>query len=265
MVFRVQVTYLFPGAVAHPLAVVAHVGGQAGCPFPARAPGGALAVAGVHRGHIGKLGRDLNQRLTNHHGHRVEVAGVGLQAQALRFQGDGAAPGKGVEQGRWVAVRRQADQVASGLQHLLVGGALPLHQGFDKVEQPLAGGVVRGGVLAARQLPAGLHEFGRRVGIVHEGSKDDGAAGGQRSARPPQVQGAGVAVADGFLAGAGFVDGFEGEGDLDEFFAVGHMCTFSGIGFQVRRSETSWVNRSAWVQTRRTVSQASVIFKVIFS
>jgi hypothetical protein len=34
-------------------------------------------------------------------------------------------------------------------------------------------------------------------------------------------------VADGFLAGAGGVDGFEGEGDFDEFLAVGHIISDS--------------------------------------
>jgi hypothetical protein len=45
--------------------------------------------------------------------------------------------------------------------------------------------------------------------------------GGQRMARLSQVQGGGVAVVDGFFAGAGGVDGFEGQGDFDEFFAEG--------------------------------------------
>ena len=41
--------------------------------------------------------------------------------------------------------------------------------------------------------------------------------GRQRPPRPPQVQRARVAVADGLLACASLVDGFEREGDLDEF------------------------------------------------
>jgi hypothetical protein len=63
-----------------------------------------------------------------------------------------------------------------------------------------------------------LHKFGRGVGVVgvvYEGGEDDGAAGGEGATRPPEVEGAGMAVADGFLAGAGDVDGFEGEGDFD--------------------------------------------------
>jgi len=74
-----------------------------------------------------------------------------------------------------------------------------------------------------------LDKFGRGggvVGIVHQRGKDDGAAGGQGPARPPEVQCARVAVADGFLAGAGLVDSFEGQGDFDQFFAVGHSSLY---------------------------------------
>ena len=111
-----------------------------------------------------------------------------FQAQALRFQRDRAAAGEGVEQGRRVAIGRQADQLAGGFEHLLIGGAFPQHQPLDEVEEALAGRVVLGGVLAARQDAARLHVGGWRggvVGVVHEGSEDHGTAGGQRPARPP--------------------------------------------------------------------------------
>ena len=38
-----------------------------------------------------------------------------------------------------------------------------------------------------------------------------------RAARPPQVQRAGVAVANGLFAGTGHVDVVQREGDFDEF------------------------------------------------
>jgi hypothetical protein len=40
------------------------------------------------------------------------------------------------------------------------------------------------------------------------------------------MQGAGVAVADGFLAGRLGVDGFEGQGDFDEFLAISHTVLY---------------------------------------
>src|SRR5690606_20247377 len=50
--------------------------------------------------------------------------------------------------------------------------------------------------------------------------------------RPPQVQGAGVPMPDGFFARAGLVDGFERQCDFDELFAVGHgRCSFQLVGF----------------------------------
>ena len=67
------------------------------------------------------------------------------------------------------------------------------------------------------------------VGIVHQRGENHGATGGQGPARPPQVQGAGVAVPDGFFAGAGRVDGFQGQGDFDEFFAMIHSRSPAGI------------------------------------
>jgi len=40
------------------------------------------------------------------------------------------------------------------------------------------------------------------------------------------VQRAGVAVPDGFLAGAGLVDGFQRQCDFDQFLAWGHRLLF---------------------------------------
>jgi hypothetical protein len=88
----------------------------------------------------------------------------------------------------------------------------------------LAGRVVVGSVFAFGQLAAGLDKLGRGrrvIRVIDQAGKDDGPAGGQRSPGPPQVEGAWVAVPDRFLAGAGFVDRFQGEGDFDQFFA-GH-------------------------------------------
>ena len=82
---RIQMPNFFLGAVAHPFAVVAHVGGQSGGPFPGAGAAHFGTVAGVHRRPVGKLGRDFNQGFVNHHRHRVQVAGVGFQAQPLRF------------------------------------------------------------------------------------------------------------------------------------------------------------------------------------
>jgi hypothetical protein len=47
-----------------------------------------------------------------------------------------------------------------------------------------------------------------------------------------------VAVADGFFAGAGLVDGFEGQGNFNEFFAGhgwGHLITAISLALMMKR------------------------------
>ena len=98
----------------------------------------AIRHSGVHRRLPGELWRDLDQGLVDQHGHRIEVAGVGLQAQALRLQRDGTAAGKRVEQRRGLAAGRVfADLGPRLFQQRLVVDILPLHQLPDQVEQPL--------------------------------------------------------------------------------------------------------------------------------
>ena len=92
--------------LAHPVAVAAHVLGQ-----PARAGPILVHLAGVARRGFGilrfrtdrraagELGRDLDHRLVDQHRHRVEVRGMGFQAQALGLQRDGTAAGEGVVEG----------------------------------------------------------------------------------------------------------------------------------------------------------------------
>ncbi len=131
---RVQMPDALPGLLAHPLAVVAHVRGQPGCPLPQpmtplssqwRGAGGEGPVSGVHGRLARELRRDFDQGLVDHHGHRVQVAGVGLQPQALGLQRDRPTPGEGVQQRRRVAPGAQPDQLARGLQDALVGRAFP--------------------------------------------------------------------------------------------------------------------------------------------
>jgi hypothetical protein len=61
--------------------------------------------------------------------------------------------------------------------------------------------------------------FGHGGRVVDELREDHRPAGGERPARPPQVQRARVAVADRLLACARLVDGIERQPDLDELAA----------------------------------------------
>ena len=116
-----------------------------------------------------------------------------------------------------------------------VAGALPLDEVFDEIEEAHARAVAFGlhifadvavrGEFAVAQVFAFGDEvrLGLRVfGVVDQGGEDDGAGGGERTARPPQVQGGWVAVADIFLAGAGVADGVQRQGDFDKFLGGGH-------------------------------------------
>ena len=66
-----------------------------------------LARLGVHRRLARELRRDLDHRLVDQHRHRVQVAGVALEPEPLRFERQRPAAGEGVvEGGQLVAVEQ---------------------------------------------------------------------------------------------------------------------------------------------------------------
>ena len=91
--------------------------------------------------------------------------------------------------------------VVGALEDVGVVAVFPFHQLADDIEQLLATDFSGFFVDAAPKALADLI-----AGIVHHLREDHGAGGGERPPRPPQVQGAGVAVADGFFARGGAVD-----------------------------------------------------------
>ena len=210
---------------AHPAAVIARIRRQ-----PSRAAPMLLdqltARFGIDRRLAGEARRDLDHRFADHHRDGVEVAGVRLQSQALRFQRDAAAAGERVEQRRRPAFRRDSYQLAGGSHGVLVGGVFPFDQPLDEVEEPHAGAVAFGvDVGALGQLAAGLGEVRVGmgvVGVVHQRGEDDGAGCRQGPPRPPQMQGGGVAVADGLFAGAGGVDGFQRQRHFNQLLGSRH-------------------------------------------
>ena len=196
---------------------------------------------------------------------------MGFEAEALRLQRQGAAAGERVvERGQLVAVEqlpgaRVAGVLRAGappalpdlgprpLQHLFVGGVLPLHEVFDELEQALALQLrrrlrqrrrrvrarlaIRRG-RSALELRLTLPEpplggpphlgvrqqhvdvLGRVVDHLRE---DDRTRRRERPARPPQMQRARVPVPDRLLARRRLVDGVERKGDLDELLAGTHQ------------------------------------------
>ncbi|MCY1526753.1 hypothetical protein D9M68_617930 [compost metagenome] len=219
------------GLRAHPRAVAAHVFGQSLRTRPVFAQLALLVTrqARPHRRATGEARRDFDHGLVDGDGHRVEVAGVAFQPKALRFQRQRAAARKGVVKGgqlvgveKFSGLRvalvqfadlspRAADFSAGALQHLLVVGVLPPHKVFDDLEQSLALGLCLFLVDAVAEAAALLV-----AGVVDHLREDHGPRRCQRTPRPPQVQRAGVAVADGFLSRSSDIDGIERQGDFDE-------------------------------------------------
>src|SRR5262249_35216453 len=105
------------------------------------------------------------------------------------------------------------DLLSRPLQYLFVRRVLPLYQLLDQSEKSLA-------FLLLRLF--GWKQIWVRRRIVHHLGENDCPRCCQRSSRPPQVQRAGVTVADGLLSRTGFVDCIQWQGNFDEFLLWGH-------------------------------------------
>ena len=125
---RVKMTDSAFGLVAHPLPVVADVLGEA---FSALIDV-LLVSAGMHGLHPRELRGDLDERLVDEHGQRVEIAGVSLQAEALRLQRDRPAARERVENRGELAAVTLADLLAGLAEQLLVIAVLPHHQSLHE-------------------------------------------------------------------------------------------------------------------------------------
>jgi hypothetical protein len=76
-----------------------------------------------HSGFTGKLRRNLDERLGDEHRHRVQVAGIGPQAEPLGFERDRPAAAEGIEYRRRVLGQEGIHDLRPGLhQHDLPGG-----------------------------------------------------------------------------------------------------------------------------------------------
>ena len=230
---RVEVADAFCRFVAHPVAIAAHALGEAARARPVLRHA-ALLFAGGQRADgadAGKARRDVEHGFVDHYRNGVEVAGVSGKAEALRFQRQRATTGKGVmECGQDVGVEEGGglrvffvecagfapafpDSIVGALEDVGVVAVFPLHQVADDVEEffpPVFG------FFFVDAAPEAFADFVAR--IVHHLREDHGAGGGQRPPRPPQVQGAGVAVADGFFARGSAVDVIQRQGDFNQFF-----------------------------------------------
>jgi hypothetical protein len=218
--------------VAHPLAVVAHVLGQAPRAPPLACEQCLLASRlGVHRRLAGEPRWDLNHRLVDEHRHRVQVARVGLEPQPLRLERQRAAAGERVMEGRELLAVEQLlcarmvdvlrarptpalpDLGPRALEHLLVGGVLPQHEVLDDLEETLA---------LLLLLLLGGEEVRKRRRVVHHLCEDHRPRRRHRPLSPPLVKRGRVAAIDEALSYGCLVDGFERQRHLDELLLVRH-------------------------------------------
>ena len=182
---------------------------------PCQSGAAVSASPGKTGGWPRELRRDLDQRLVDQHRDRVEVGGVGLQAEALGFQRDGAAAGERVEDRRRVAV--------GGLQDLL---RAPRRGASSSLEFSHTTSSLDEARAAARARPSLSLLGGELVGVRRRGRRPAGRTarpgGGQRPARPPQVQCRRVAVADRLLPRGLLVDRLQRQRDLDQLALASH-------------------------------------------
>ena len=154
-----------------------------------------------------------------------------LQPQALRLQRDRAAAAKRVKQRRRVPLGRRQDQLACCADHALIGGAVPLDQRLDELEQllpPLLGAVhhIPVGEWRARlwkriDLPQQLGGYSFFTRVVNQRAEDHCATSSQRLARPPQMHDRGVSSSS--LSLSRFIDRVQRDRDLDQLLAPGRL------------------------------------------
>ena len=156
---------------AHPFAIIADIGGQTRCGLPVFLAH-LSALLGVDWALAGEARRDFDHGFVDHDGDGIEVGCVGFQSQTLGFEGDAAAAGEGVEQGRGLPICGDADELSGGTDDVFVGGVFPCDESFDEVEESHARGIAVGfDVVGGGQVVAGLDEVGvclRVVGVIDE-------------------------------------------------------------------------------------------------
>jgi hypothetical protein len=151
------------GFLTHPVAVAAHIFGQATGTVPGigifteTVTGNLLGLGGAFDGRADRseareARRNLNHGLVDENGHGVEVGGKRGQAEALGLEGDGTSAREGVvEGGHLLGVEAgQAlvhfagfapallDFVAGLGKYGFVGSIFPQHQLADDVEEAFA-------------------------------------------------------------------------------------------------------------------------------
>ena len=87
------------------------------------------------------------------------------------------------------------------IKHLFIGGVFPEHEVFDDLKKPLP---FDGGFFLVHPVAKTLSRL--KAGVVDHLCEYDCPRRSQGTTRPPEVQGTGVTVANGFFTGSRRVD-----------------------------------------------------------
>ena len=188
---------------AHPVAIPTHILGKSCRPRPK--PFCILEISATlrlcernwpHRLPPCELRRNLNHRLVNHHGDRIQIACIALEPQPLRLQRQRTTACERIVE-RWQLLRVEArlalvhlarfaprltNLLTRLLQHFFIVRVFPLHKLFDYLEKPVPllccrASPVRGWVLAVLLQ-----------GVIHHLRENDRPRRCKRTPRPPKMK-----------------------------------------------------------------------------
>jgi hypothetical protein len=161
----------------------------------------------MDRRSICELWRKLYQRFRDEYRQWVEIARVCLETKTLRFEWDRTTSAERIDDGRrsgWIATPNLRARL---FQDLLIIDRFPGDQPLDDVKQTQA--LSRLSCFGWKQL-----RVCRR--IVDELGEQNCSACRKGAASPPEMEGAGMPVADALFSGSFAINGVKGKGDLDE-------------------------------------------------
>ena len=176
---RIEVSNLLKRSLLHPCAVIAHILGESACARPVVLRELVPLCLWIHRRLTRELRRDLDHRLVDHDGDRIEVMRVRLKPKPLCLQWNRPTARKGVKQRRWIPVRGRQDLRFRSIQNALIIGVLPFHEllEYAKEASPL---------LLLRLLRGELLWMCRW--IIDERRPDHGTRRRRWLTRPPQME-----------------------------------------------------------------------------
>ena len=175
----VEMPYAPEGFFLYPAAVIVHIISKTGCARPGPAGSQSFLCLRVYRRLAGKSGWYFDHGLVDHHGHGIEIMGMGFKAEPLCLKRESSAACKGIKKDKRIVSHVLSDFCPGFFQYFFISGVFPLHQLCEQVVQPFALLVL---------LLLCWKEFRMGRGIVHQGSPENSTGCSQGTACPPEMQ-----------------------------------------------------------------------------